>query len=64
MIERARDLGYRRVLLDVMAERTAAVALWAGLGFRACPPYRTYPFAMVFMEMHLDGGETRRDHAR
>ncbi len=58
MAVRARELGYRRVVLDVVPERTAAIALWIGLGFRSCPPYRQYPCPMEFMAMDLDGRAT------
>jgi putative acetyltransferase len=54
MVHRARVLGYRRAVLDVMPERASAIAFWARLGFRPCPPYRVYPFTMNFMEMDLD----------
>jgi GNAT superfamily N-acetyltransferase len=53
MIERARNLGHQRIVLDVAPERPAAVQLWTSLGFRPCEPYRTYPFAMEFMEREL-----------
>ena len=53
MIGRARALGYRRAVLDVMPQRAAAVALWARVGFRRCPPYRAYPFPMEFMGLDL-----------
>lgn len=56
MIDRGRALGYGRAVLDVMPERAAAVAFWTRLGFRSCPPYRTYPFPMEFMGMDLDAG--------
>lgn len=53
MIGRARALGYCRAVLDVMPQRTAAVALWTHVGFRRCPPYRAYPFPMEFMALDL-----------
>ncbi|HET9770979.1 MAG TPA: GNAT family N-acetyltransferase [Acidimicrobiia bacterium] len=53
MIGRARALGYRRAVLDVMPQRTAAIALWTHVGFRTCPPYRAYPFPMEFMGLDL-----------
>ncbi|MGH8991296.1 MAG: GNAT family N-acetyltransferase [Acidimicrobiia bacterium] len=56
MIERARSLGYRRAVLDVMPSRTGAVALWHLLGFRDCAPYRTYSFPMTAMALDLDPG--------
>jgi putative acetyltransferase len=53
LIDRARSLGYHRILLDVMPERVGAVRLWRSLGFRPCPPYRAYPFPMDSMEKDL-----------
>jgi putative acetyltransferase len=53
IIDRARFLGYRRILLDVLPERVGAVLLWKSFGFRPSPPYRTYPFAVEFMEKEL-----------
>jgi GNAT superfamily N-acetyltransferase len=53
--QRACAFGYRRVLIDVMPERERALRFWTAVGFRPCRPYRTYPFAMVFMAMGLVG---------
>lgn len=53
MMRRARALGYRRAVLDVMPQRSAAVALWIDVGFRSCPPYREYPFPMEVMGLDL-----------
>jgi ribosomal protein S18 acetylase RimI-like enzyme len=43
----ARDLGFRRMILDVVPERAAAIALYRSLGFVDAPPAHPYPFAMV-----------------
>jgi GNAT superfamily N-acetyltransferase len=53
MLRRGRALGYDHVALDVMPERTNALALWTAMGFRSCPPYRKYGFEMAFMTRRL-----------
>jgi GNAT superfamily N-acetyltransferase len=49
----ARDLGFQRMLLDVVPERTTAIALYRNLGFTETPPTHDYPFAMVFLGRDL-----------
>jgi len=49
----ARDLGYRRMHLDVVPERTTAIAMYRSLGFVETPPTHEYPFAMVFLGRDL-----------
>jgi ribosomal protein S18 acetylase RimI-like enzyme len=43
----ARDLGFRRMILEVLPERTAAIRLYRSLGFVDAPPAHEYPFPMV-----------------
>ena len=43
----ARALGFRRMALDVVPERTGAIALYRSLGFVDAPPLHDYPFAMI-----------------
>lgn len=43
LIDVARDLGYRAVVLDVMSARLAAVRLYESSGFVTVEPFRTYP---------------------
>ncbi|HWD24316.1 MAG TPA: GNAT family N-acetyltransferase [Acidimicrobiales bacterium] len=43
LIERARLLGYRELVLDVMPERRAAMQLYQSLGFTPIDAYRMYP---------------------
>ncbi len=43
----ARDLGFRRMILDVVPERTGAIALYRSLGFVDARPVHGYPFPMV-----------------
>jgi ribosomal protein S18 acetylase RimI-like enzyme len=43
----ARDLGFRRMILDVVPERTAAIRLYRSLGFVDVPAVHEYPFPMV-----------------
>lgn len=55
LVDHARRLGYREMVLDVVAHRTAAIALYRDLGFRECAPTREYPFPMVFLSRPLAG---------
>jgi ribosomal protein S18 acetylase RimI-like enzyme len=38
--DRARAAGAARCVLDVLPQRTGAIALYEGLGYRRIPPYR------------------------
>jgi GNAT superfamily N-acetyltransferase len=50
----ARDLGYRRLLLDSRRSLEAACALYERLGFLPVPPYRHNPFDdAVFLALDL-----------
>jgi GNAT superfamily N-acetyltransferase len=57
LIERARAIGYRRLVLDTGARQTEAINLYQRLGFRAIQPYYDVPESlrpwMVFMELEL-----------
>ena len=48
-VERAAQLGYEQVVLDVVPSRTGAIALYQSLGFTEIEPYDEYPFPMVFL---------------
>jgi ribosomal protein S18 acetylase RimI-like enzyme len=43
----ARDLGFRRMILGVVPERTGAIRLYRSLGFLDSLPVHEYPFPMV-----------------
>ncbi len=46
-LDAARVLGFRRMALDVVPERTGAIALYRSLGFVDAPPLHDYPFEMI-----------------
>jgi ribosomal protein S18 acetylase RimI-like enzyme len=48
-VDRAAELGYARVVLDVVPSRTGAIDLYRSLGFTEIEPYGEYPFPMVFL---------------
>jgi GNAT superfamily N-acetyltransferase len=52
-ITTARDLGFRRMTLDVVPQRVHAIALYRSLGFVDAPPIHDYPFAMVSLARDL-----------
>jgi GNAT superfamily N-acetyltransferase len=47
VVDRARTLGYRRVLLDTSIRQTEAIALYRSLGFVDVPAYYDVPDAML-----------------
>lgn len=54
IVIRARQLGYRRMLLDSLPTMTAAMQLYRSLGFRDIEPYTTSPVpGTVFLELML-----------
>ena len=55
VIERAKGLGYREMLLDTLEDMYAARRLYARLGFRECGPYYQNPIpGTAYMRLELD----------
>jgi ribosomal protein S18 acetylase RimI-like enzyme len=52
-LDHAAELGYMRVVLDVVPSRTGAIDLYRSLGFTDIEPYDEYPFPMVFLGRDL-----------
>ncbi len=61
LIGLARELRYRRVVVDVMATRNEAIRLYERLGLRAMEPYATPHLPMRFMGLDLSHSEPRRE---
>ena len=58
LLSRARTLGYRRMVLDSLAEMITAQKLYRSLGFRETKPYYVNPTAGVsYMELDLGSAD-------
>jgi len=54
LLDEARSIGYRELMLDTFDWMTSARALYSELGFRDCAPYYRNPLAgVVYMALRL-----------
>ncbi len=54
IIAEARTIGYRKLVLDTLADMKAARALYADLGFREIPAYYDNPLpGVLYAELDL-----------
>jgi ribosomal protein S18 acetylase RimI-like enzyme len=54
-VAEARRIGYKRMRLDAIRNMTAAVSLYASMGFKEIPPYRHNPIpGAVYLELLLE----------
>jgi ribosomal protein S18 acetylase RimI-like enzyme len=55
VVAEARRTGYKRMRLDAIRNMTAAVSLYASMGFKEIAPYRHNPIqGAVYMELPLE----------
>lgn len=60
LMERARNAGYRTMVLDTLDEMEAARGMYASLGFEEIPPYYYNPIAGAhYLKVDLEAPETR-----
>ena len=52
-MDEARRLGFTRMLLDVIPQRTRAIEIYRSMGFVEVPPSHEYAFPMVFLGRDL-----------
>jgi ribosomal protein S18 acetylase RimI-like enzyme len=58
IVEFARSAGYKAIRLDTLPSMTAALSVYASLGFERIPPYTFNPIeGAIFMECKLDKTE-------
>lgn len=54
LLDRARELGYKRVRVDTLPTMTAAIQFYQEMGFKPIPPYRPHPVPnALFFEYKL-----------
>lgn len=61
ILNRARALGYERVVLDTLPKMTAAIRVYRGMGFVPIPAYWAHPYpSALFFEYRFSGPRRTR----
>ncbi len=65
IVNRAKEAGYSKMVLDTLDHLKAAIGLYTRMGFEKCPPYYENPLpGVTYWELNLKCGESGRHITR